>query len=194
MKTVIFALSFFALTRLNAQHITRDYVINWIKAIDTTYKPDSVVAYYIDRELYYTYDTVKFNDALQKIDLRNLSGIYYSKNKTDNHVPGKGSIFIATIRKLETAEIKRSLRDAKKLFVDNYISFSQHIFENAKDPVLTIDNRRIHHTEAKGVLNKLEPNDIYDIRVSASPVPAAIYGQNSRNGIVQIWTRKYMKM
>lgn len=193
MKTLTFILFLFISTRLNAQSIDKNHVINWIKAIDAPYKPDSVVAYYIDRELYYTYDTTKFNAAIQKINVHNLKGIFYSKYKTDNYVPGRGSIYILTIHELEADDIKGWLTNARKLFADNYISFSQHIFTNAQDPVLLIDNESIHHTEAKDVLNKLDPKDIYDISVNTSPVPAAMYGQNSRNGLVQIWTKKFMK-
>ena len=193
MKTLLFILSLFCLPPLNAQSIDKNYVVNWIKAIDTTYKPDSVIAYYIDRGLYYTYDTAKFNSAFRHINVNNLKGIFYSKFKTDNYVPGRGSIYISTIKKLKTDDIEGWLNNAKKLFVDNYVSFSQNILTDAKDPVLIIDNKSIHHTEVLETLNKLDPKDIYDISVSSSPVPAAIYGQNSRNGLVQIWTKKFIK-
>ena len=192
MKTSLLILSVFTLTQLKAQTFDKNYIINWIKAIDTTYKPDSVIAYYIDRGLYYTYDTTKFNAALRQINVTNLKSIFYSKIKTDNYVPGRGSIYISTIKKLKTDDIKGWLTNAKKLFVDNYISFSQHIFTDAKDPVLIIDKKSIQHTEVKETLNKLNPKDIYDISVSSLHVPASIYGQNSKNGLVQIWTKKFM--
>jgi len=193
MKTTIFILSLCSLIQLNAQSIDKNYVINWIKASDNTYEPDSVIAYYIDRKLYYTYDTTKFSAALRQISVNKLKGIFYSKYKTDNYVPGRGSIFISTIKELKTDDINGWLTNAKNLFVDDYISFSQHIFAGAKDPVLIIDNKKIHHTEVKEIISKLDPKDIYDISVSSSPVPAAMYGQNSKNGLVQIWTKRFMK-
>ncbi|WP_199119034.1 hypothetical protein [Pedobacter sp. ASV28] len=51
--------------------------------------------------------------------------------------------------------IKRKLAEAKALFVDTYIGFSQHIFDNAKDPVLYIDNQKIHHTEIRAAIKQL---------------------------------------
>jgi hypothetical protein len=192
MKTLLTIILLIVLTQLKAQTIDKNYIINWIKAVDTTYEPDSVIAYEIDRDSYYTYDTAKLNDRLQQISFSRLKSIYYSKIKMDNYVPGKGTIYILTIRKQETENAKNWLTKAKKLFTDKYVSFSQHIFSNAKDPVLYIDNIAIHHTEVKEAINKINPKDIYDISVSSSPVPTTMYGQNAKNGLVQIWTNKFM--
>jgi hypothetical protein len=193
MKTILIILFSLALTQLKSQTIDKTYIINWIKAIDTIYEPDSVIAYHIDRDSYYTYDTAKLNARLRQIDISRLKSIYYSKMKMDDYVPGKGTINILTIKKQETNNITGWLIRAKKSFVDNYISFSQHIFTNSKDPVLIIDNKAIHHAEVKDILNKLDPKDIYDISVSSSPVPPTMYGQNAKNGLVQIWTKKLFK-
>jgi len=193
MKNSLIIYSFFILTQLNAQTVDKNYIVNWIKAIDTTIQVDSVVAYKIDRQSYYSYDTFKLNARLRQISTNQLKSIYYSKYKTDNYVPGKGTIHVLTIKEQDTDDIEDWLTKAKELFVDNYISFSQHIFTNSKDPVLLLDNKSIHHTEVKELLNKLDKKDIYDISVSTSPVPAAIYGQNAKNGLVQIWTKKLFK-
>ena len=192
MKTLLFILLLFCLTKINSQSIDKNYVVKWIKAIDTTYQPDSVIAYYIDRGLYYSYDTAKFNAAFRQVNVDNLKDIFYSEYKACNYVPGRGSIYISTVKESETDHINGWLKKAKKLFFDNYISFSQDIFPHAKDPVLIIDAQNIHHSEVKQSLNKLNAKDIYDISVSSSPVPSAIYGQNSRNGLVQIWTKKFV--
>jgi hypothetical protein len=190
MKTILTILSFIVLTQLKAQTIDKNYIVNWIKSIDTTYQPDSVIAYHIDRDSYYTYDTLDFNSRLRQIDISRLKSIYYSEVKMDNYVPGKGTFYISTIKKQEISNIKNWLTRAKKLFVDNYLEFSEYIFTNPKDPVLYIDNREIFHDEIKETLKNLDPKDIYDIDVSSSPVPATIYGRNSKNGLVQIWTKK----
>lgn len=177
---------------LKAQTIDKNYVINWIKAIDTSYQPDSVIQYHIDRDTYYSYDTLQLNSRLRHIDISRLKSIYYSKYKMDNYVPGKGTIYILTIKKLKTDDINIWLKEANNSFVDKYVSFSQHRISNSKDPVLIIDSKVIHHTEVKEALSKLNPKDIYDISVGLTAVPAVLYGQNAKNGLVQIWTKKSM--
>lgn len=180
------------MTKLEAQTINKSYVISYIKAIDTSYQPDSVIQYHIYRETYYTYDTTKFNSRLRQIDIKRIKGIFYSKFKMDNYVPGKGTIYILTVKKQKTDAINVWLTKAKNSFVDKYVSFSQHIFTDSKDPVLIIDNKSIQHTESKYAINNLNAKDIYDISVELTPVPESIYGQNAKNGLVQIWTKKLM--
>jgi hypothetical protein len=180
------------LTQLKAQTIDKDYVVKWIKLADTTFDVDSVIKYSVDRENYYTTDTAKLNNRLRHISKDRLKAIFFSKYKTDNYVPGKGTIYVQSIQQQATDDIKAWLDKAKSLFVDKYFSFSNHIYIDSKDPVLIIDNKSIHHTEVKEYLDKLNPKDIYDISVGQTPVPASIYGPNSKNGLVQIWTKKYM--
>jgi hypothetical protein len=193
MRAFIFISTFFFASVIKGQSIDKSYIDNWIKAANPTFPVDSVITYKIDRQSFYSYDTAPFNARLRLITVDRLASIFYSKYKTDNYVPGKGTIYISTIKKQVPEDIKGWLTKAKGLFVDNYISFSQHIFTDSKDPVLLIDNIPIHHTEVKEALHKLKPKDIYDISVNTSPVPAVMYGQNSKNGLVQIWTKKLFK-
>ena len=193
MKIPITILALICLTQLSAQNIDKDYVIKWIKAADSTFDVEAVVKYSIDRESYYTTDTAKLNSRLQLISTNRIKGIFFSKYKTDNYVPGKGTIYILTVQKQTPDDAKEWLEEAKKLFVDEYASFSQHIFTNAKDPVLIIDNRSVHHTEIKLAFEALDTKYIYDIYLSPSAVPFSIYGQNAKNGLVQIWTTRIFK-
>jgi hypothetical protein len=79
---------------------------------------------------------------------------------------------------------------AKKLFVDKYVSFSQHHSNDAKDPVLMIDFIMIHHTEVKDALNKLKYQELYSVDINPYPVPGVYFGPNSKNGLVQVLTKK----
>src|SRR5207248_2909008 len=99
MKLTLTILLLADLIQPKAQSIDKNYIINWIKAVDTTYEPDSVIAYWIDREPYYTYDSTKLNNRLRQIAINRLESIYYSEYKMDNYVPGKGTIYIWTIEK-----------------------------------------------------------------------------------------------
>jgi hypothetical protein len=192
MRTPLIIFASICLTQLKAQTINKDYIVKWIKLADTTFDVDAVAKYSIDRESYYTTDTAKLNNRLRQISTDRLKAIFFSKVKTDNYVPGKGTIYIQSLQQQTIEDAKAWLDRAKSLFVDKYYSFSNHIFTNAKDPVLIIDNKSIHHTEVKENLDNLNPADIYDISVGETPVPASIYGQNSRNGLVQIWTKMFM--
>lgn len=193
MRSFIFISGFIFATVLKGQSIDKSYIDNWIKAADPTFTVDSVITYKIDRQSFYSYDTASFNARLRSITVDKIATIFYSKYKTDNFVPGKGTIYVSTIKKQEISDIKSWLTKAKGLFVDNYISFSQPIFTDSKDPVLIIDNKSIHHTELKEALKRLDPKEIYDISVNTSPVPATMYGKNAKNGLVQIWTMKFIK-
>jgi hypothetical protein len=111
--------------------------------------------------------------------------------KTDNYVPGRGSIYVMTIQKMETRDVEDWMKEARKLFVDKYESHSQHILTKSKDPVLVIDGQSVSATIAKVTLDKIDPKEIYDISVNGFfPVPASLFGQNSKNGLVQIWTKQ----
>jgi len=192
MKILLLILASICLTQLKAQTIDKDYIVKWIKLADTTFDVDAVVKYSIDRESYYATDTAKLNNRLRQISTDRLKCIFFSRIKTDNYVPGKGTIYVQSIQ-LQTIEDAKSWLDkAKSLFIDKYFSFSNHILIDSKDPVLIIDNQTIHHTEVKEMLDKLNPKNIYDISVAQTPIPPSMYGQNSKNGLVQIWTKKFM--
>lgn len=192
MKNLLIIFASICLTQLKAQTIDKDYVLKWIKLADTTFDVDAVVEYTVDRESYYTTDTAKLNNRLRQISTDRLKAIFFSKYKTDNYVPGKGTIYVQSIQQLTTEDAKAWLDKAKGLFIDKYFSFSNHIYSNSKDPVLVIENRSIHHTEVKEFLAKVNPEDVFDISVGQTPVPASMYGQNAKNGLVQIWTKKFM--
>ena len=142
MKTILLILASICLTQLKAQTIDKNYVINWIKAINTSYQPDSVIQYHIDRDTYYTYDTLEFNSRLRQIDISSLKSIFYSKYKMDNYVPGKGTIYILTIKKLKTDgvsddEIKIGEGEVQKL-TDTFIVNVDRLTEVKEKDIMTI--------------------------------------------------------
>lgn len=187
-------LFYFVLTGLNAQVIDKTFVDNWIKSSDPQIQVDSVQAYYFDNKLYYGYDIETLNARLSKITPDKIRCIWYSRMKTDDYVPGKGKIAVMTVKKKDTKEVSDWLNEANGLFNDKYISYSQHVLTDSKDPVLVIDGKSIQHTLAKQTLEKINPRDIYDISVNNFfPVPWTIYGKNSKNGLIQIWTKIQIK-
>jgi hypothetical protein len=187
--TILFLLHF---TVSYGQVTDKAFVNRWLKLCDEKIEVDSVRAYYIDRQ-YFT-DTAKINARLRTIPPRKIKSIWYSKMKTDNYVPGRGSIYVMTIKKMETQDVEDWMKEARKLFVDKYVSHSQHILTESKDPVLVIDGQSVSATIAKVMLDKVDPKEIYDISVNVSfRVPASLFGQNAKNGLVQIWTKQTYK-
>lgn len=187
--TILFLLF---VTGSHGQVTDKAFIDRWLRLCDEKIEIDSVRAYYIDRQ-YFT-DTAKINARLKTIPPRNIKSIFYSKMKTDNYVPGRGSIYVMTIQKMDTKDVKAWMKDAKKLYVDKYVSYSQHILTNSRDPVLVIDGQAISATIAKAALEKIDPNEIYDMSVNGHfPVPTSLFGQNAKNGLVQIWTKQKYK-
>jgi hypothetical protein len=196
MTKVITAILFFVCALgVNGQTLNRGYLKKWITQCDSTARVDLVKAYIINNQYYdLTVDTFAFHDIISSIKISKVQSIIYSKVKQDDFVPGEGFIAIRTIQRKSYEIAAAWLTQAKKVFQDTYTSPSQPINQGAKDPVLVIDNKIISHTLAKETLAKLTPYDIYDISVNNFfPVPKTQYGQNAKNGMVQIWTRKNYK-
>lgn len=192
MRQILTILFLLSVTNLSAQMTDRRFIIQWLKLCDDKIEGDSVRAYFIDHT--YFDDSVKIDEQLKTIPLAKIKSISYSPIKTDNYVPGRGEIGITTIQKRNPKIIQDWMDQAKELFVDNYVLVSQHILTDYKDPVLVIDGQVVSPTIAKSVLDKIESREIYDISVnSLFPVPTSIFGQNAKNGLVQIWTKQKYK-
>jgi hypothetical protein len=187
--TILFLLFF---TETHGQGTDKAFVDKFLKLCDDKIEVDSVKAYYVDRQ-YFT-DTAKINARLRTIPPSKIKSIWYSKLKTDDYVPGRGSIYVMTIQKMDTKDVVGWMKEARKLYVDKYASYSQHILTDSKDPVLVIDGQAVSATIAKSALDKIDPKEIYDISVNGFfPVPTSIFGQNGKNGLVQIWTKQKYK-
>jgi hypothetical protein len=192
MRQTFTILLLLAFTTTHGQGTDKAFVDRWIKLCDEKIEVDSVKAYYIDRQ-YFT-DTAKINARLNTVPPPKIKSIWYSKMKTDNYVPGRGSIYVMVIQKMDTKDVEGWMKEARKLYVDKYTSYSQHILTDSKDPVLVIDGQAVSATIAKSALDKIDPKEIYDISVNSFfPVPTSLFGQNAKNGLVQIWTKQKYK-
>ena len=134
-------------------------------------------------------DSIKLNDKLKSINSQTITDFTFIKNKGQIGIGDKDIIVIKYAIIQHKKYIKKKLIELNKLFNDNYISSSQHIYLDAKDPVLFIDNQKIFHTEIKKKLSNLKPQNIADISIKKEPQSSEIYGQNAKNGIVIIWTK-----
>ncbi|MCD9014399.1 hypothetical protein [Parachryseolinea silvisoli] len=184
--TILFLLYFSASF---GQGTDKAFIDRWLKLCDENIPVDSVRAYYIDGE-YYT-DTAKINAYLQTIPPGRIKSIWYSKIMIDNYVPGRGSIYVMTVKKMDSKDVEAWMKDARNLYVDKYTSYSQHILTDSRDPVLLIDGQAVSAAIAKATLDRIDPKEIYGVSVNGFfPVPTSLFGQNAKNGLVQIWTKQ----
>ena len=192
MKAFIFISTFFFAPVLKGQGIDKSYIVNWIKAADPTFPVDSVKVFIVDRE-YITSDD-SLDNKLKQISADKIASIGFSRIKKCGYQPGRGTIWVYSVEQQSFDDLTYNLTKLKKAFVDKYASFSQHISTNTKDPVLMIDNVMINHTQIKEALKKLNLITLYSIEINRFPVPATLYGQNAKNGLVQILTKKKMML
>lgn len=184
-------LTFFLCATLNslkAQKFDKRLLDEKVKLIDTTFRFRQTM-YVINGIPFSATDSIKIDSVLQAYGLKYLVSIDILKEAARNLMHNNNDVVLVTFAYKQKLKRKRELlKNIKQSFVDNYVSFSQHIFTDAKDPVLYIDNVLIHHTEAKEKLKALTLKSIYYIDYNDKAVPAKHYGQNAKNGLVRIWT------
>ena len=185
MKTLIKILILIILflgTKLYAQDLNRENLISQLKA--------GKEPLFVINGIAFSYsDSLKLNVELKKIDNNKISEITIVKNDGKISHQRNDVIIIQYACKLSKKILKEKLNEIKPKFKDKYNGFSQHIFVDAKDPVLYLNGNKIHHTEIKTTLNDLKFNNIGYIYFSHLPQSEESHGQNAKNGIVTIWTK-----
>ena len=185
MKLLIKILSFiFCIYGLksNAQKLERQSLIEQFKA---------------DRESLFVINGIPFNftgslkidEELKKIENNKISEITILKNEGKISHQRADVIIIQYATELSQKIIEEKLKEIKPKFKDKYYGFSQHIYIDAKDPVLYLNGNKIQHTQTNSVINKLDKNKIAYIYYSQTQQSAEYHGQNAKNGIVLIWTK-----
>lgn len=135
-------------------------------------------------------DSLKLNEKLKTINPQILTDFTFIKNKGQIGIGNKDIVVIKYAIIQQEKYIKEKQIELKKLFRDNYSSSSQHICLDSKDPVLFIDNQKIFHTETKKRISDLKTKSIADVSIKKEPQSSEMFGQNAKNGIVIIWTKK----
>jgi len=83
-------------------------------------------------------------------------------------------------------DIKRILKGLENKFPDKYFGDSQHILSDSKNPVLVINDKSIHHTEAKKEFENLKLKNIHYIDYRKDSVSVELYG---KNGLIRVWLK-----
>ena len=154
-----------------------------------TFKLRSNTVFVINGVPYSENDSLILNEKLRNIS-QIISGITSIKNEGQIGMGRNDVILISYASILKPKIVRKKYRKAKKLFTDNYFGSSQHIFTDGTDPVLYVDNKKVFHFEAKKVIQNLKEKEIADIIIKSEPQEEHYLGQNAKNGMVIIWTKR----
>lgn len=191
MKIFLLTLSLCAThSFVKAQKLEKRLLDERVKKIDTANKFREEGTLYVINGIPFTEaDSTKLDSTLQSFNLKLLVSLDFLTCAASNIIPCNKTVVLVTFAYNQKIKKKRPLwKKVRHAFNDSYVSFSQHIFNDAKDPVLYIDNELIHHTEARKRVKALSLKTIYYIDYTDKPVPLEHYGQNAKNGLIRIWT------
>ena len=178
---IVLIFLFGILMNLNAQNLDRKNLLKHFNAEKNN-------LFVINGLPYFQKDSVDLDKKLKQINKLKLSEISFLKNDGKLSHTNSNIIIINYAELLSQKTIKKKFKEIKPRFQDEYQSFSQHLYENAKNPVLYLNGEKIQHTEATKIVNKLRRKDIGYIYTSKTKQNPEYHVQNAKNGIVIIWT------
>lgn len=158
-----------------------------VKEIDTAFAFKQTV-YVINGIVFSAADSIQIDSSLQAYGLKHLVGIdILARAAKDLSFHNNDVVIVTFAHKQKSKQKRQLLKKVKQVFIDNYSSHSEHILNDAKDPVLYIDNERIHHAEAKKKIKALSLKSVYYIDYDADAASTQGFGQNAKNGVIKIW-------
>ncbi len=173
-----------------AQGVDKKAIDEWVKLIDTTASLEEKKIYVINGIVVTAQDDHSIDSVIQSYNPRHLVDVNFIACRQMNLPHCINNVVVIRFAYQQKKKIKQSLlKKIRQRFTDNYTFFSHHIFTNAKDPVLYVDNKVIHHSEAKQTIHKLKQAALYYIDFTDQPASVLHYGQNAKNGLVRIWTK-----
>lgn len=192
MKILLAVLFLFVSQVGNTQHLDRQQLDAHLKKIDTAGNlAKGQVQYIINGIPFSRTDSLRLDSALLSYTLHHLISLEVLTAANLQLAHSNSPVVLIRFAYQQPGKEKKAIwRKAAGAFSDQYVSFSQHIFTNAKDPVLYINNEKIHHTATRDSIRSLSARSIYYIEYKPEPVSPELYGQNAKNGLVRIWTGK----
>ncbi len=193
MKRILLTLILFIFfsNQGRGQKFSKGYIDWWLTKCDTILNIKDVTAYVVDGSLYLPQDSLKLNQGLVAWNNETFAGIDYLKidKLPTAHNFGKYAVLITSKREITKKQKREFLRIARSKFRFNNLK-SSHIPADSSDPVLIINDKQVFHAECYDELEKIRIRDIDFIHIAHSSVPSEYYGQNAKNGLVKIWTKK----
>lgn len=172
-----------------AQPLTKQYIENRAVKFNPATKGLPITAYIVDGEILEP-GSEKFNSFLNSKSRTDIAYIYGVRTEdvfptTEN--PGK-TVILISVKGTETKKQKQELLKSAIAKYDSSENYFDHISRNSKDPVLFINDHEIYFSQCRKELLKMKSSDIYAITVYEHAVPPEFYGENAKNGLIEIWT------
>jgi len=180
---------------VRGQALTRKYVENWVAKFNPKAKGQPITLYVVNGQ-YFSLDISAKRDsvlrqldsALHKLLCSDVAFIYgvSTDEVTFAEVPGKVAAMVVTKGKQSKKDKDQLLKKA----IDKYDPTELYLRDdrNSKDPVLFINDKEVHFSQCRKELLKIKSSAIYAIAVYEQPVPPEYYGENAKNGLIEIWT------
>lgn len=180
-----------------SQSSNRVFIETWITLCDSSAKPD------INKDLYVIdgipYKGADADRAINQLDVISDRIRIDLLNPNDTSWPfhhhPKGIIILITRRNrpLKRRTIKRELSELRFLFEQPVYKQDKlghpNMINSSDQPVLMINDSTISHYNAWEVISKLKVRELEYIDYQEI-TPTLIYGENARNGLIRIWTKK----
>lgn len=179
----------FVFKNLYAQSINKKYIDEWLMKCDSEVLPKKINLYLIDGVPFGRNDTLKMNDSLKHWTPATILTIdYYKTDDLNLFVERPGYlILISSKGKQKNKEKRKTLKLAHSKYLKPAY-YENHISVGSAEPVLAINDKVIFHANCYQELSKIKINNIYAIGICKHAVPSEYYGQNAKNGLIQIWT------
>jgi hypothetical protein len=178
------------------QVLNRQYIETWVAKFNPKTKGQPITMYVVDGQYFYVdmpgkRDSIlrQLDSTLHKISRQDVAFIYgiSTDEVSFAEVPGKVMVMVATKGKERKKEKKRELKRAIAKYDSSEI-YLDHLSKDSKDPVLFINDKEIYFSQCRKELMKIKKSSIYAIAIYNQPVPTEYYGENAKNGLIEIWT------
>lgn len=188
-QNIIFILLFISLNTFTfGQKLDKKYIDNWIEETYINPTVSEYTHYILDGN---PIDKNYVNKELIKYETKDISSIIYIKKvflKEVYCVTDEGAILIRTFKKRNNKYFKKNL---KKEFHSLKKEFEKTDVNSQKNyPSVIINDNIIDNKLIKAEINKIELKTILDISIIDVPTNEKKYGENAKNGLIIIYTKK----
>ncbi|HEY6142190.1 MAG TPA: hypothetical protein VIV55_02005 [Flavobacterium sp.] len=188
-KKIIFILIFISLNTFTfGQKLDKKYIDNWIEETYINPTISEYTLYVLDGN---PIDKKDVNKELIKYETKDISSIIYIKKvflRKVYCVIDEGAILIRTFKEKNSKYFKKNL---KKEFNSLKKEFKKTDLNSLKNyPSVIINDKVIDNKLIKAEINKIELKTILDITIIDVPTNEKKYGENAKNGLIIIYTKK----
>lgn len=178
------------------QTADREFIKTWLQLFDSTITISNNEFYVVDGRPYAPND-VLLEQHLAQIPVNMILHIEKKKpsdvtNYRVEYSRRRDVIMVTTVQYQQRDVREDSLEAVKNMFRINNPITAQQGSEYSQIPALYIDGKVIDARSAQRLVLQMTPYAIYAVHRITGPASVAIWGHNAGNGVVRIWTRKFI--